>query len=128
MHQLSILRLIRTQVASLPLSCNVTATGYKHDKVVTEETFVFAFNTLVDGTTKNMTEAVLPKSFEGLDTVTFESSYDVSNMIGATLIDSLEYITYTKKDAKAGNGGEEDKKEEAEKPATFAKIPAPSHF
>ena len=110
------------------MSCNVTATGYKHDKVVAEETFVFTFNTLVDGTTKNMTQAVLPKTFSGLDTVTFESSYDVSNMIGATLIDSLEYITYIKKEAKAGNGGEEPKKEEVSKPETFAKIPVASHF
>jgi hypothetical protein len=47
-----------------------------------------------------MTEAILPKTFKGIDTAAFDTSYDVSNLIGATLIDSLEYITYTKEEAK----------------------------
>lgn len=66
-----------------------------------EETFVFTFNTLVDGETKNMTKAELPKSFKDLDTVTFETSYDLNSLIGATLLDTLSYTTYTKKDSTA---------------------------
>jgi hypothetical protein len=59
-----------------------------------------------------MTEAILPKAFKGIDTAAFDTSYDVSNLIGATLIDSLEYITYTKEEAKAfsaaGESGEKE--------------------
>jgi hypothetical protein len=90
------------QVASEPLSCNVTVIGYKKEHLVASETFIFTFNTLVDGVTKNMTQAKLGWAFSGIDTATFETSYDVTNLIGATLIDSLSYTVYNKKDSKGG--------------------------
>lgn len=46
-----------------------------------------------------MTYAELPKTFRGLTTATFETSYDVADEIGATLIDTLSYSTFTKKDS-----------------------------
>jgi hypothetical protein len=62
-----------------------------------------------------MVEAKLPKKFMGIDTASFETSYDVSNYVGATVIDNLEYVVYYKKDSQVP--GKSEGKPEGSKPS-----------
>ena len=56
-------------VLSAPISCSVTASGYKNAQKVTDQTFNF----LVDGLVEDMNTATLNDQFKGVDTVVMAS-------------------------------------------------------
>ncbi|KAE9968119.1 hypothetical protein EG328_004650 [Venturia inaequalis] len=85
-------------VASAPLSCDVTVAGFKASLEVARQTFSFKYNVLTDLLTAPMVKAKLSNAFKGIDSATFSTEYDVTNAVGATLLDSLRYTTYNAKD------------------------------
>lgn len=88
---------IYIQVASVPLSCDVTVTGFKASLEVARETFSFEYDLLTDLLTADVVKAELSDTFKGIDSATFSTEYDISDAVGATLLDNLSYTTYNAK-------------------------------
>lgn len=80
-------------VASAPVDCTTTVTGYKAGKQVAKQSFNYSPGVAV---TAPMTRASLSYAFKDIDHATFSTSYSVSAG-GATLLDNLSYITYSSK-------------------------------
>ena len=80
-------------VASAPVSCTITVTGFKSGKKVATQAFKYSPGIAV---TSPMKSATLSAAFKGIDEATFSTSYSVSAG-GATLLDNLSYTTYSQK-------------------------------
>ena len=79
-------------VASLPISCTITVTGYRASNQVAQQSFKFKPGLFA--VTAPMPNATLSKAFKGIDEVTFNTKYSIPDA-GATLLESLSYVAYS---------------------------------
>ena len=88
-------------IASAPIGCNVTVTGYRESNEVARESFIYNPGVAL---TAPMMKASLGEEVKNLDYATFDSTYEVPD-VGATLLDDVKYTAYSmsKKGGKVKN-------------------------
>ena len=84
-------------IASAPIACTITVTGYRESVQVARQKFSYNPGTVV---TAPMKKVKLSKKFEYIDEVTFTTEYSVPDA-GATLLDDLKYDAFSMKNGES---------------------------
>lgn len=73
-----------------PVSCTVTVKGYYYGSL--EATQVFNFVAPLLSLSLDLKQAVLSWDFDRVDTITFVTAYNGLDVLGATILDDLDYV------------------------------------
>lgn len=95
-----------TSVASAPVECELTVIGYNSSHEVARQTFTYSPGIALRA---DMMRADLSDEFRGINHATFESKHDVTGVLGATLLDDLNYTAYSFDEDYANDADDNDK-------------------
>lgn len=78
---------------SVVTSCKITVQGYRATELVAKQTFAYdSFGAVA--VEAPMEQFTLSQDFQKLDTVTFQTDYLVTALLGATLLDNVQYTVH----------------------------------